>query len=684
MLGRHDYFSYLDGYSSPKDNARRAKELGLNAINISNHGNVSSHIVHYNECKKIGVKPILGTELYCCYSPAYQKTDRYNTHMVMWAKNKTGLYNLWKLITQSTTQEYFYYKPRIQLENFTDEKGKVWFGIEEFVKDGNCQAFSGHMGSHCSSNLFADLFGDPEKREKDISLAYNSKKGIKDIEYYKKFLRPNWLESTCELAIRIEKLFGKGNFFIELQNELDENDKIPLYIHPLIVNCLREVSKQTGIPACASSDPHYARKIDAQDQLVMVCTNLKENIDTVNASLEDQESDTFVFFGSTNFYIHSFEEMSLKFTEAELEQTNKIADMVEDYDLKEKLQMPKFEIPKFDETGSFIKRITNRSDRYLMYLCIQGAKKKQPWLICKKDKNEYWQRLLSETSIISQVGLSDYFLIFHDICQAADNRPLDHSFDWQKNLKDSGKIDYIARGVGRGSAAGCLISYLLDITQIDPLRYNLLFSRFYNPGRINKDNISPMDIDEDVESAGRDWIIEYIKNKYGHENVSNIIVFSRTKAKAAIKDVFRFKNVPNYFDIANAVTSTMESEASIIDEIQTEIDAGDKDYNVIQWSLDNSPDFLEYYEKYKDIIDQASRIESTVRSKSKHPSGICMMPKPVKECFPLDWDTKSKEQIIAFDMRDIEKTAIKLDILGISLLDKLKRTQDLVNARKSS
>jgi DNA polymerase-3 subunit alpha len=690
----HTYYSILDGFGSPKANVARAKKLGLSALGISDHGNVFGHIAHWTECKKAKIKPILGVELYVTHKSAAikEQDNRANCHMVCWAKNKDGWLNLMKLVSKTNDPEYYYYKPRISLFNWTDTDNNITHvGLEHFVgRDKGIMSFSGHQGSHLADNLFCDLFGDHEQRRSDIKRAYGQYKE-RDIEFYRKFLKEDWLESTCELAEKMEGMFGKGNFFIELQNELKPTDRLALWIHPLIVECLREVSKQTGIPAMASSDPHYPSPEDAADQRLMVMTNMKETEASVQGKLDSEEGhDVMVFFGSDNFYIHSYDEMKEKFTEEELAMTVKVGEQIEEFDISHKPYIPKYDVPEFDTTASWLESAPAIEDKYLVHLCIEGAKKLKPWLNDdwkdtkrKYSKEQYWKRLIEqEFPVIFKAQLSSYFLIVWDYCMAADNRPIDHSFNWKENLAKGGKIDPIPRGVGRGSAAGCLISYLIGITDIDPILYDLSFTRFYSEGRNTADHIEYPDIDSDFAVEDREWVIAYLEDKYGKDNVAQIITFQRIQGKAAVKDIFRVKNVEGGFDLSNEICKYIPGEAEIADDIQAMRDAGHEGYGILRWALDNSEKIQEYYTdpKLKPLFDQAVRCEGTKRGQGRHPSGVIVAPKPVEECFPMALDTKTKEKIIAVDMNEVAKLGgIKMDILGVAILDKLKMAQDLVN-----
>jgi DNA polymerase III subunit alpha len=689
----NSWYSILDGLGSPKANVARAKKLGLQALGMTDHGSMYGHVDFVTQCKKAKIKPILGCELYIAHKPACirDKSNRSNSHMVVWAKNKKGWLDLSKLVSKTNDAEYFYYKPRIHLRDFHRDDGGMYPGLESFTKSGNVQGFSGHQGSLLADSLFCDVLGpDVEAEQIKLRKAYGQFKKP-TMEFLKQFLKPNWLESTSELALELESIFGKGNFFIELQNELNPNDRLALWIHPLIVECLREVSKQTGIPALASSDPHYPSPEDAVDQRLMVMVNLKENEASINEKLDaEEDTNLMVFFGSDSFYIHSYEEMAEKFTKEELENTVKVAEQVEVYDITHKPYVPNFVLPAFPKDLPYLKDCPTDYDKYFMYLVVEGAKKLKPWENPEwqnsyqpyADKKKYWDRINEEFKVIFKADLSKYFLVVWDYCMAGDYRPADHSFDWKGNLERNGKLDPIPRGVGRGSAAGCLVSYLCGITGVDPLLYGLIFSRFYNEGRNTGDHIELPDIDTDFAVEDRDWIIDYLRHVYGGDNVAQIITFQRMQGRAAVKDIFRVKGIENGFEIANEMCRHIPSEAEIADEIQEIRKGGDESYGILRWALDNSDEMKEYNknEIYAELFKQATRCEGVKRATGRHPSGLIITPKPVEDCFPMALDTKSKQKIIGIDFNDVAKLGgVKYDLLGTAILDKLKMGQDLVN-----
>ena len=656
--------SLLDGFGSPHENVTRGKEIGLKAMSLSDHGTISGIFQHLKACREIGVKGIAGIELYVYHKPVYikDKTNTDNSHMVIWAKNKAGWEQLVRLNNYCNKPDFYYYKPRIHPWNSKDLSGNDVFGLEHFL-DGNIMGFSGHQGSHLSDNLFCDLYSENyEERKKKLKTAYAQYKG-ETTEYYRKFLKSDWKESTCDLALKFEKMFGKGNFFIELQNELSTEDKLPLYIHPLIVECLRIVSSETGIPSMASSDPHYPRKEDAIDQRMMVMINMKETEESVNQKFESSESDIMVFFGSDNFYIHSYEEMSQKFSRDELEMTNKVADMVEEFSIKKNPIIPTIEY-KLSNELKYPSITKTNSDKALYEICVNGAKTIKPWEKTNIKKEDYWERLKTELDTICSVGLSDYFLVVWDICNYA-------------------RANNIMMGWGRGSAGGCLVSYFSGITSIDPLLYKLSFARFYNKARNTKDNIEFPDIDLDFPASKREDILRYIYEKYGEDKVAQIITFQKIAGKAAIKDTVRVKGITNGFDVANEICKFIPDDAAISDEIQEAKDAGDKDYSALRWSVDNVDEVKDFtkHEEFSGIFEQALRIEGKIRGKGRHPSGIIITPDKIDKLLPLSFDAKTKKEIVSFDMNDISKCGgLKIDILGVSILDKLDYAKKLINS----
>ena len=376
------------------------------------------------------------------------------------------------------------------------------------------------------------------------------------------------------------------------------------------------------------------------------------------------------FFRSDNYHIPSLEAMQVMHTDEEINNTMVIADMCEEYDITNKPMLPKFPVPK-----------KMSSEQYLYHLCQEG------WTRRKEDinrvirtsehtKDEYGDRVKKELDILTEAGLSDYFLIVHDIIREA---------------KERGEIV----GAGRGSAAGSLVLYLLGVTEIDPIEYDLIFERFYNAGRNTKDHVSLPDVDMDFEIQNRDKTITYIKEKYGHDKVAQILTFSRMQGRGALKDVLRVHSACG-FEEMNRITKWIPDEADISDQLQEMREAdkdsgGDGDASIIMWALENNSDELKqwcYIDDNGDLqgsmskrFEQAIRLEGTKRSQSKHAAGIVVSQQPLNEVAPLVFDKKSKEPIAGMEMGDLEAMGhVKFDILGIALLDKIHGVKRLVES----
>ena len=295
-----------------------------------------------------------------------------------------------------------------------------------------------------------------------------------------------------------------------------------------------------------------------------------------------------------------------------------------------------------------------------------------PKKISKETQPFYVDRIKYELEVLENAGLSSYFLIVRDILEF---------------VRKNGWIP----GPGRGSAAGCLVSYLIGITNIDPIKYNLLFERFYNAGRNTKDRVSMPDIDVDVPINQRDTIIKYIKDKYGHDKVSQMITFNTLKGRGALKEVLRVHNNIS-FEEMNNITKYIPDEAKIADELQ-EIKEEEGTASIIKWALENKADkFKEWCEinENGELIgplakrfEQAIRIEGTKFHQSKHAAGVAISATALDSICPMIFDTKTNQNIAGLEMNDLDSLGvIKFDILGIALLDKIMFVNNLISNKK--
>ena len=345
-------------------------------------------------------------------------------------------------------------------------------------------------------------------------------------------------------------------------------------------------------------------------------------------------------------------------TQEEIENTNFVNDLIEEYDILSKPKLPPFECPKgYDDA------------EYLRQLCRDGWKDKIANVIPKEDHQIYIDRIKYELDVLQGANLSSYFLIVQDIVEY---------------VRKNGWLP----GPGRGSAAGCLVSYLIGITSIDPIKYGLLFDRFYNAGRNTEGRISMPYIDVDVPINKRELIIEYIKNKYGGDKVSQMVTFNTIKGRGALKDVLRvYGNIG--FEEMNRITKNIPDEAKIADELQ-EMKEETGEASIIRWALENNEDKLKewcYIDDHGELqgplakrFEQAIRLEGTKSNQSKHAAGIAISAEPLKDLCPMVYDSKNEQLIAGMEMQDLENIGIiKFDILGVAMLDKIMTIQDLLN-----
>ena len=444
----HTEYSLLDGSNKIKECVARVKELGMNSVAITDHGVMYGVIDFYRAAKAAGIHPVLGSEVYVAPGSRFSKEpgqgneDRYY-HLVLLAENDTGYHNLMKIVSRGFTEGY-YYKPRVDLEV-----------LEEF-----------HEGIIA---LSACLAGEVQR-----------------------YVARGLYEEGKEAALRYEHIFGKGNFFLELQDH-------GIAEQQLVNQGLLRMSRETGIPLVATNDVHYTYADDVKPHDILLCLQTGKKL---------ADEDRMRYEGG-QYYIKSEEEMKALFPYAleALENTQKIADRCQ-----VEIEFGVTKLPKYDVPDGWT------SWEYLNKLCHEGlAERYQP------ASEELTTRLDYELSVIKTMGYVDYFLIV---------------WDFIKYAKDHG----IMVGPGRGSAAGSLVSYCLGITTIDPIRYQLLFERFLNPERV-----SMPDIDVDFEPEGRQAMIEYVSRKYGADCVVQIVTFGTLAARGVLRDVGRVMDLPYAF-----------------------------------------------------------------------------------------------------------------------------------------
>jgi DNA polymerase-3 subunit alpha len=611
----HSMFSLLDGLSKPEQMADRCLEINANACALTDHGNIAGAIKFYSAMKQAGLKPILGCELYICNKdPSLKdKANKNLSHFIVLCKNKDGWDNLIKIVSESNKPENYYHKPRLDLATIKK------------LHNGNLIGITGHLGS-----TLADIILDEES----------------------KALKEDWLILGKNHIEYLKTIFH--HVFLEAQ--LMDCENLP--IQNVLTNAIRQLGTITQTKVICTPDAHYCKKEDAIDQRILLCNNLKITFPEISRKISNNDNVPMgCFFTSDNYHILSQEEIRSLHTEEEINNTNYVASLIDDYDILSKPKLPPFQCPN------------NLDDaEYLRELCRKGWKEKIANQVPKEQHQIYVDRIKYELEVLQGADLSSYFLIVQDI------------------------VNYVRKngwlpGPGRGSAAGCLVSYLIGITSIDPIRYNLIFDRFYNAGRNTRDRISMPDIDVDVPINKREIIIDYIKNKYGHDKVSQMVTFNTIKGRGALKDVLRvYGNIS--FDEMNKITKNIPDESKIADELQ-EMKEETGEASIIRWALENNADKLKewcYIDDNNELqgplakrFEQAIRLEGTKSNQSKHAAGIAISSEPLNSICPMVYDSKNEQLIAGMEMQDLESIGIiKFDILGVAMLDKIMTIQDLL------
>jgi len=465
-------------------------------------------------------------------------------------------------------------------------------------------------------------------------------------------------------------LFSKNkdgwNDLIFLVSSLDENGN-------LLPETLNKVISKNNLIKLSNSQskdlPHsyYVDKKDAKLHRILLCSDMKttlpkvqknirpDNRGGINVKFPKEHMDKLIYFMQDTFHVKNKEESK----DLDTKELESIYNQCEDYDILSKPMLPKFDCPNGLSEEEYLKELCRIGWKKLL---IETGKVKD-----QKNKQIYADRFNEELNVIKEANLFGYFLIVQDIISYVNKQ------GWLS-------------GPGRGSAAGCLISYLIGITQIDPIEYDLLFERFYNKGRNTEGNISLPDIDMDVPANHRDEIILYIKDKYGHDHVSQMITFGRLQGRSAIKEVLRVHEACSFAEM-NVITKNIPNEAEISDQLA---EMEDEERSIIRWALINNSkelqDFCHINEEgnlegqYAEYFDQAIKIEGTFKTQGKHAAGVVISSKPLKQVCPMINSKDSDEKIAGLEMSDLESLGhTKFDVLGITLLDKLMKVKELIH-----
>ena len=519
-LHLHTEYSLLDGSCKIGELMTRARELGMEHIAITDHGNMYGVIDFYRAALKEGINPVIGCEVYVAPGSRFDREnvrgdDRYN-HLVLLAENNTGYANLMKIVSLGFT-EGFYYKPRVDMEV-----------LEKY-----------HEGIIALSACLAGI------------VATN--------------LRQGFYEEAKKEALRLSDIFGPDHFYLELQDHGIDAQKT-------VNQGLLRMSQETGLELVATNDVHYIRAEDAEPHDILLCIQTQHKV---------QDEDRMRYEGG-QFYLKSEEEMLALFPYAReaVENTSKIAQRCH-----VDIEFGKYKLPKFDVPEGFT------SWEYLKHLCYEGIHRRYADVT-----PEIQERLDYELNTIKNMGFVDYFLIVWDFIHYS---------------REQG----IIVGPGRGSAAGSIVAYSLEITNIDPLAFDLLFERFLNPERVTMP-----DIDVDFCYERRQEVIDYVTGKYGRDHVAQIVTFGTMAARGVIRDVGRVLDMPYAYVDTIAKSVPMEKDITIAKAIE------------------QNPDLRQLYEtdeQTKYLLDMAQKLEGLPRHTSIHAAGVVIAPEPVDHFVPL-------------------------------------------------
>ncbi len=552
-LHLHTEYSLLDGSCKIGELMTRARELGMEHIAITDHGNMYGVIDFYRAALKEGINPVIGCEVYVAPGSRFDREnvrgdDRYN-HLVLLAENNTGYANLMKIVSIGFT-EGFYYKPRVDMEV-----------LEKY-----------HEGIIALSACLAGI------------VATN--------------LRQGFYEEAKKEALRLSDIFGPDHFYLELQDHGIDAQKT-------VNQGLLRMSQETGLELVATNDVHYIRAEDAEPHDILLCIQTQHKV---------QDEDRMRYEGG-QFYLKSEEEMLALFPYAReaVENTSKIAQRCH-----VDIEFGKYKLPKFDVPEGFT------SWEYLKHLCYEGIHRRYADVT-----PEIQERLDYELNTIKNMGFVDYFLIVWDFIHYS---------------REHG----IIVGPGRGSAAGSIVAYSLEITNIDPLAFDLLFERFLNPERVTMP-----DIDVDFCYERRQEVIDYVTGKYGRDHVAQIVTFGTMAARGVIRDVGRVLDMPYAYVDTIAKSVPMEKDITIAKAIE------------------QNPDLRQLYEtdeQTKYLLDMAQKLEGLPRHTSIHAAGVVIAPEPVDHFVPL---SKGSEGNVTtqYTMTTLEELGLlKMDFLGLRTL----------------
>ena len=565
-LHNHSDYSLLDGAQRIDQLVNTIDDLNMDAVALTEHGNMFSVLPYYKQAKKAGIKPIIGCEIYVAVGSRFEKKARSdggwgNNHLILLAQNFKGYRNLMKLVTAGYL-EGFYYRPRIDMDL-----------LREY-----------NEGLICMSACLKGVV--PEKMLKG--------------DY----------QGARDHALEFSEIF-QDRYYLEIQNhgiaEEEQN-----------IKNMKRLSQDLNLPLVCTNDAHYAKKDHWEAHDIHICLGTGKERSDPNR----------LRYATPEFYFKSQDEMYKLFKEfpQAIENTRKIADSIDLTIPIGESHLPNFPIPEEANTSD--------PDEYLRSITESGAQS-----LYGEITPEVQKRMSKELNVIKNMGFAGYFLITADFVKYA-------------------KTSSIPVGPGRGSAAGSLVSYALGITNIDPLKHDLLFERFLNPDRISMPDI---DIDFCIERRGE--VIDYIKKQYGEESVTQIITFGKMKAKQVVRDVGRVMGYS--FSEVDKIAKAIPNELNI----------------TLDKALEKSPELRKMSEgDFKELIDHSKVLEGMHRHASIHAAGVVIAPSELTDYIPL-YKSSTNDITSQYDMKGLEELGLlKMDFLGLRNLTVIDKAVALINA----
>lgn len=616
-LKTYTTYSLRKSITKPDELIKKCKKDGVTTLAITERGNIYSYVKLYELAQKEKIKLIIGIELYV-------KENNQLSNLTILCKNKTGFSDLLKVISTSNSHENF---------DVSKEIATIPLDSLAGLSSGNFIVYSGAAESMLSKRITEDY-------EAFISSnTYEEAKGL---------VSTVWKEKLDGQIGKLQGLFGKENFFLELQGI--ERDTVPAT--DILGKIILDAGKRHKIPILGTCKPYYLKSEDASLQKIMICLDKKTSITNLPQALKAlKDTEYYSFLKNNSSYLLNEEEYKKLYGPEVLENNKLVDSLCESFNVLDTPKIPKYDCPDNLDASAYLKQ-----------LCNENFDERVP---CGED-SVYRQRLEQELEVINKAGLAPYFLVLWDIANYCREN------NWLSGA--------------RGSAGGCIISYLVGLTEADPVKHGLIFSRFYNDGRNQPGKIAMPDIDFDLPIQHRESVLSYVRKKYGENCVGNIATFGTLKGAASLKEILRIKNVCSSEE-ANEITKLIVDEHKISDEL-AELKKEGEEASILGWSIDNVKGLNQYVNyddngelvgEYAPYFAEAIKLEGCLRNLSKHACGVVVSEKPLNTFCPMVKDKNSDKLMVGLDMRDVESIGgMKMDLLGLASNSDIMETIRLI------